>query len=167
MKTTRTLLCIAAAAALPATLAVAGDKDTAAYYKVTGADHVGQVISLDVAVARAHPAAPVSDGFTVFSVHTWNDRTDTRGGAMLAVVPVGDAESFARRYGTSVEREWDRGDGVEVDTKRLRGTLRAVETPRSRTVYYLDLTDGAFVPTEDFIGRADIPDSGPRRPARP
>jgi len=90
-------------AALPPMLHAADSKRTAEYYLITPTDFEGKEVTLDVAFVKpTHWKSPIPE-LAFFYALTLDRRDNRFGGGILVAIPSGDAEKFAKKYGTDFE----------------------------------------------------------------
>lgn len=94
-------------------------EDSARYYKSTPEKFDGSAVDIDcIFVTRVNGRAQV-DGVTFFVAHTKDSDNRARGGSIVVAVLEEEAESFIRKYGTTLDVS--RGAAEKVSSKRLRG----------------------------------------------
>lgn len=142
------LLAIVALGCFTTARADAGSRNTASYVKAQIDKLDGKSVSLDVAFVRMLRPFTTHEEFVLLGAATVDEDNHSGGGGILVVANKADKDALVRRYGTTIDR--DRGDGVE--TKSMRGVVHLVTGKEGRGKYvYLDLTDGAFNPTEQDV----------------
>jgi len=137
-------LAILALASISSVQADVGSKNTASYVKAQIDKLDGKAVTLDVAMIRLLRPFTTNENFVLFGAMTVDDENHSGGGGILVVANKADKDKLVRRYGTTAERE--RGEGVESES--MRGVLHLVNEDHQKYIY-LDLTDGAFNPSED------------------
>jgi len=108
MKPSKTVLALAALAILGLTTGMqAESKRTAEYLLSTPNEFDGKDVTVDVAFVKpVHWVSPIPE-IAFFHALTI-DRSDRKpGGGILVAIPVEDAKSFARKYGTDFDGRFD------------------------------------------------------------
>ncbi|MEM8867430.1 MAG: hypothetical protein AAGC73_04100 [Verrucomicrobiota bacterium] len=113
----------------------AGD-DSARNYKNFPGEYDGKRIDVDCTHVSRINGGPQIDEVTLFVAHTIDRDNRSRGGSIVVAVLAEDADKFARKFGTAVER--NRQEAEKVDSKSLRGTFHMLD----RGHVYIDYTDG-------------------------
>ncbi|MEN8725574.1 MAG: hypothetical protein ACN4GF_00630 [Lentimonas sp.] len=111
-------------------------KDSARYYKSHPAEFDGKYVDVDCVFVTRINGGPQVDGVVFFVAHTKDDDNQARGGSIVVAVLEGEASSFLRKYGNTIDR--DRGSSNKVDSKRLRGIFYELD----RGHVYIDMSDG-------------------------
>ncbi len=89
----------------------------------------GKTVTVDVAmVTRLKLDAKKSEaiGTVLFAAHTYDTKSNTRGGSILVAVAKEEADAFAKRYGTTVDDNAP-GRRRDIETKALRAPLVLVK----------------------------------------
>ncbi|MEM1297190.1 MAG: hypothetical protein AAGH89_17630 [Verrucomicrobiota bacterium] len=116
---------------------------TAQQIEANADDLIRQRVTLDVAWVKHLRYTGNLNQYAVVAAYTWDEKSDRLGGVIPVVVDSKRAKSLLSRYEAKPDGIITRHSGVDLDTKRLSGTLRRVGENRD---LYIDLTSGSSSP---------------------
>ena len=99
-------------------------------------------MTLDVAWLKPIRRSGAGNQFAVIAANTWDEDKNKLGGEIPIVVKAAESERLLARYESKPDGQITRFRGVDLDTKRLSGTLRR----GAKGVLFIDLTEGAATP---------------------
>ncbi len=129
------------------TLSYAGNesgKDSARYYKSHPDKFNSKAVDVDCTHVTRINGANQLDKIVFFAAHTKDDDNRTRGGSIVVAVAAEKADSFIRKFGTTLDR--NRGSSERINSTRLRGIFHMLDNGS----VYIDYSDVHEVITKNL-----------------
>tara|TARA_R110002096_G_scaffold54517_11_gene140579 strand:+ start:473 stop:1009 length:537 start_codon:yes stop_codon:yes gene_type:complete len=122
---------------------LAAAERTAQEIEANAGELVGQRVTLDVAWLKLLRHSGNRNQYAVIAAYTWDEDSERLGGTIPVVIDSEGAKRLLSRYEAKPDGRLTWFSGVDLDTKRLSGTLRRGGEDRN---LYIDLTSGPSSP---------------------